>query len=263
MSIEHHEFSLIARAASLNVQTLGHGKPVLLLHSGAGPGSMMPLASALEARSHVILPTMPGFDDQPRQAGIVTIGDVATLYLSLLEQMRATDVTIIGNSVGGWIAAEMALRKSPRVSGIVLLDAIGLDPSPEGGAVLDPLKLGPAVGAYAFHDPQRFGTPPDEAAAERIRRNQQVLLTYAGEPFMNDPTLRRRLPKMPVPSLVIWGESDRIVTPAYGYQFAQLMPNARFKLVPQAGHFPQIEATAVVVESIAEFVGSVISMRQS
>ncbi|MBN8809413.1 MAG: alpha/beta hydrolase [Sphingomonas sp.] len=254
MSIDQRSYDLIADTVSLTVDRRGErGRQFLLLHSGAGPTSIMPLADALAARHSVIVPTMPGFDGSLRPGWVGTIGDVATVYLALLERMGATDVVIVGNSVGGWIAAEMALRGSSRISAIVLVDAAGLDPSPEAGAVVDPIKLGPAVGAYAFHDPERFGVPPDAAAADRIRRNQQVLQDYAGEPYMNDPTLRDRLPGMPVRSLVLWGESDRIVTPAYGRQFAERMPGARFMLIPEAGHFPQIEATAAVTAAIEAF----------
>lgn len=248
-----HTVKVVAGTTPLSVEARGEGKAFLLLHSGAGPASMAPLTSALAERHRVIVPTMPGFDDQMRPHWVKTIDDIASLYLALLEQMDASDVTIVGNSVGGWIAAEMALRGSPHVSAVVLIDSVGLDPTDDGGAVVDPLKLGPAVGAYAFHDPQRFATPPSEEAAARIRRNQEVLQSYAGDPYMNDPSLRGRLPGMPVRSLVLWGESDRIVTPAYGRQFADLMPDARFVPIPKAGHFPQIEATGAVVEAVEAF----------
>ena len=253
MSTERRTVQVIAGTTPLFTEIQGDGRTFLLLHSGAGPASIAPLASALAERSRVIVPTMPGFDDQPRPQWVKTIGDVATAYLALLEQIDASQVVVVGNSVGGWIAAEMGLRGSPRLSAIVLMDSVGLDPSPDGGAVVDPLALGDAVGAYAFHDPARFAAPPSDAAAARIKRNQAVLQSYAAEPYMNDPSLRGRLPEMPVRSLVLWGESDRIVTPAYGRQFAALMPGAAFVPIANAGHFPQIEATAAVVEAIEDF----------
>ena len=84
--------------------------------------------------------------------------------------------------------------------------------------------------------------------------NQAALRVYAGEPFMHDPGLRARLAGLALPTLVLWGESDRIVTPAYGRQFAEAVPGARFELVPEAGHFPQIERLDAVTAAIAGFL---------
>ena len=83
---------------------------------------------------------------------------------------------------------------------------------------------------------------------------QESVRSYAGAPFMQDPSLRQRLPHLALPTLVLWGESDRILTPAYGRQLAGLIPRAQFELVPQAGHFPQIEQLDRVVARIQGFV---------
>ena len=80
-------------------------------------------------------------------------------YLSLIELLDLNNVVVIGNSAGGWIAAELGLRASPRISAIVLMDAVGLNPTAASGDIANPLKLDPADrAAYSFHDPATFGT---------------------------------------------------------------------------------------------------------
>src|SRR5262249_49858674 len=127
-------------------------------------------------------------------------------------------------------------------------------PTQEAGGVVDPMTLSPQeLAAHAFHDPGRARPPADATAAATMAANQRALRVYAGEPFMHDPTLRLRLPDLKCPALVLWGMSDRIVTPIYGCQFAALIPGAAFEPVPAAGHFPQIEQLADVADRIRHF----------
>lgn len=246
---------LLAETLELSFSDNGAGRPYLLLHGGAGPQSMNGLGAALQKSNRSIVPIHPGFAGKPRPEWFTRISDLALAYLALLERLELQNVVIVGNSVGGWIAADMALRHSPRIAGIVLLNACGIDTGSPTKHIVDPMKLAPAErAALAFHDPARYAIVPTtpEALAE-MAANQSTLRIYAGEPFMHDPSLHARLSRMPVPSLVIWGESDGIVDIAYGQRFAAAMPNSRFNIVPQAGHFPQIEQLDKVVEWIEDF----------
>ncbi len=243
------QLSVLAETLSLTFTDAGAGRPYLLLHGGAGPGSMAGLAGALAKEGRSILPTHPGFDGQPRPEWFCGVRDLATAYLDLIERLDLEDVVLVGNSIGGWIAMEMGLRGSSRISGLVLLNAVGIEPNEETGEIADPAKLGPKVAAYAFYDPERFAivpTGPDAAAT--MARNRETLSVYAGGGLMYDPQLRGRLPQLITPTLVVWGESDRIVTPAYGRELAGLIPSAVFETVKGAGHFPQIEQLDTVVE---------------
>jgi pimeloyl-ACP methyl ester carboxylesterase len=244
-----------AETLELSFSDNGAGRPHLLLHGGAGPQSISGLAAALQKSYRSIVPIHPGFAGKPRPEWFGRISDLALVYLALLERLKLQDVVIVGNSVGGWIAAEMALRHSPRIAGVVLLNACGIDTGSPSRHIVDPMKLAPAErAALAFHDPARYAiAPTTPEALTQMAANQSTLRIYAGEPFMHDPSLHVRLSHMPVPARVIWGESDGIVDVAYGQRFAAAMPNSRFDIVSQAGHFPHIEQLVKVVELIEEF----------
>jgi len=111
----------------VTIDQQGEGRPVLLLHGGGGPPSMGPLPSALSEDFEVIAPVHPGFAGTPRPEWYDGIDDIALTYLQLLEQRHLRDVLVIGSSIGGWIASEMAVREHERISGRVLLNAVGIN----------------------------------------------------------------------------------------------------------------------------------------
>lgn len=230
----------------------GEGRTFLVLHGGAGPASVSGLADALSRNGRVIVPTHPGFNAQPRPQWFRRVDDLALAYLALLERLNAEQVVLVGNSLGGWIAAEMALRHSPRIAGLVLINAIGIDAGESERPIVNPLSVSPAERAeLAFHDPQRFGIMPATPEAQTmVAANQQALMVYAGDPYAHDPALRQRLASIATPTLVIWGESDRIVDVSYGRRYARSIPDARFEAVAAAGHFPHIEQLNTVLTLI-------------
>ncbi|PTL81071.1 alpha/beta fold hydrolase [Vitiosangium sp. GDMCC 1.1324] len=255
MGVQKQEVELFSETLRLAFTDEGEGRPFLLLHGGAGPASMSGLGGALAKHARAIIPTHPGFNGQPRPDRFARIDDLVLAYLSLLERLDLRNVVVVGNSVGGWIAAELALRKSPRIAGIVLLNAVGIDTGRADRSIVDPMKLAPAErSAVSFHNPARFAfAPSGPEAAAAMAHNQQTLRVYAGEPFMHEPTLRSRLAQLSVPALVAWGESDRIVDVDYGQLYAHSMPGARFERLREAGHFPQIEQLDEVVRLIGDF----------
>jgi pimeloyl-ACP methyl ester carboxylesterase len=238
----------------------GTGRAFLLLHGGAGPQSVTGFADLLAASdpAHVVTPTHPGFGGTPRPQGFSTIGDLAALYVSLLDELDLHDVTVVGNSIGGWIASEMALLASLRISALVLVDAVGIEV--EGHLVADFFSLTlDEVFQLSYHDPIAFRIDPSTmppAQQQAMAGNRASLAVYAGTGSMVDPTLRDRLGAVTVPTLVLWGDSDQIVDPDYGRAFAAAIPSARFELLTDTGHVPQIETPQQLLEPIWSFAES-------
>ncbi|GGQ64633.1 alpha/beta fold hydrolase [Streptomyces asoensis] len=232
------------------------GRPVLVLHGGGGPLTVAPLAAHLAAHAHTLLPTHPGWNGTPRPAGLTRVADLAAAYLRLLRDRDLSDVLVVGSSLGGWIAAELAAADTEgRISGVVLLDAVGIDV--EGEPVRDFIALDArGVAEYAYHDPERFYVDPATLPAERlaaIQANMATLRVFSGGPAMSDPGLRARLADITVPTLVLWGESDRICTPAYGKEYAASLGNGRFAVVAEAGHLPHLEQPARTLALVDAF----------
>ena len=145
----------------VTIAEYGSGQPFLLLHGGAGPASVTGFAELFAATRdvRVLVPTHPGFGGTPRPEALGSIPGLAALYNTLLDQLGLQDVTVIGNSIGGWITAEIALRKSPRVSGIVLIDAVGIEVP--GHPVADFFSLTmDQVFQLSFHNPEPFRIDP-------------------------------------------------------------------------------------------------------
>jgi pimeloyl-ACP methyl ester carboxylesterase len=238
----------------LSVEERGNGRPYLLLHGGAGPQSVAAFAQLLADKSNcrVITPTHPGFGGTLRPDELNSVTGLAGLYVRLLDDLGLEDVTVVGNSVGGWIAAEMALLGSPRISSIVLLDAVGIEV--EGHPVADVSGLSVSeIQALSFHRPSAFGIDPatiPDAQKAIMAANGAALAVYAGSPAMADPTLLGRLSGIALPTLVLWGESDQIVSPAYGEAYAAAIRGARFEVLPATGHMPQMETPNFVLQRI-------------
>jgi pimeloyl-ACP methyl ester carboxylesterase len=224
----------------VTLQDRDRTRPFLLLHGGGGVATMAGFADLLAERTHsrVLLPTHPGFGGTEKDAGLTGVTELARTYVALLEELDLTDVTVIGNSFGGWLAAEIALQESPRVSGAVIVDGIGIEV--DGHPPTDVSGLSPAeLRAHSFHDPRKAPVPPG-AGGTGPSPDVRALIGYTG-PAMADPTLADRLGDLDLPVHVVWGESDRIVDPEYGKAYAAAIPLSTFTLLPRTGHMPQVE----------------------
>jgi pimeloyl-ACP methyl ester carboxylesterase len=240
----------------VTVTQRGQGRPVLLLHGGAGPDSVAGFAGLLAERFpvQVLTPVHPGFGGTPRPAGLDSARKLGELYRNLLGQLGLTGVTVVGSSVGGWIAAETALGAADSVSRLVLLDAAGLDSADHPIADYFSMTLD-QVFDVSFAHPDRYRIDPATLTSEQqaiAAANRAALEIYGGR-SMADPGLAARLAGLTVPTLVVWGEADRMVTPAYGQEYAAAIPGATFRVLPDAGHLPQIEAPEALLSLLAEF----------
>jgi len=234
----------------------GDGHPYLLLHGGAGPQSVSGFADLLAAteQARVITPTHPGFGGTPRPEALRSVAGLAELYVCLLDAMDLVDVTVIGNSIGGWIASEIALLHSSRISSFILVDAMGINV--EGHPVVDFFSLSLAeVAQRSYFDPEKFRIDPSKlppAAQATMAGNRAALAVYGGS-AMADAGLLSRLRGITAPTLVIWGEADRIADTGYGRAYAEAIPGARFMILKGTGHVPQVETPEALVGPVGTF----------
>jgi pimeloyl-ACP methyl ester carboxylesterase len=234
-------------------------RPVLVLHGGGGPFTVAPIAAHFEPNSYVLVPTHPGWDGTPRPDDLADVPALAALYLRLLADRDLRGVLVVGSSLGGWVAAEMAASDAEhRIGALVIIDGAGID-VPEH-PVVNFFGLSPRqIAEHAWHNPDRGYIDPSTLPPERVaaqRANMQTMAVYTAAHGMHDPTLRARLGFVRIPALVLWGESDRVFTPQYGQVYAAEFPNGRFETIPEAGHLPQLEQPAATFAAIDAWDGA-------
>ncbi|KOU19040.1 alpha/beta hydrolase [Streptomyces sp. WM6372] len=262
MTATNHTLSLPCGAVDLTVDVAdgerdGRSRPFLLLHGGGGPQTVAPFAGLLAEQrpARVFTPLHPGFGGTVRPEWLADVPTLARVYAQLLDELGLTDVTVVGNSIGGWIAAELALLGSDRISSVILVNAVGIDVP--GHPVADAFSLTPAeLSRLAFHDPAKFAVDVaalPEAARTAMAAHRAALEVYSGPHAMADPTLRERLAEVAHPTLVAWGESDQVVDGAYGRAYAAAIPRARFTLLHGTGHMPQIETPEQLLPVVWDF----------
>ena len=265
MSIER----LKAGPHDLEVLRRGSGRPILLVH-GVNPVSpKAPFVDRLAEHGAIIAPSHPGFGNSPRPEDFDTLYDIVHLYREILDGLPAPAV-MIGFSFGGWIAAEVAAGGHPKLDRLVLVDPVGIKlGGREERDVVHFFNTNPTeLDRRSWHDPVArpagiyglgWQATIDETLSDKemvlLARNWDALALYAWRPHMYNPQLKHWLRRITVPTLVLWGESDRIVTPDYGRAYSALIPGARFAAIAEAGHHPELEQPRAFVDHVARFLG--------
>jgi pimeloyl-ACP methyl ester carboxylesterase len=236
----------------------GSGRPLLFLHPGIGISTTAPVLDRLAERTRLIAPSHPGFGGSEQPAWFTTIDDLAYFYLDLIDALELEHIIVAGVSLGGWIAAEMAVKSCERISHLVLANPVGIKISGrESRDIADIFALteeqlaelayfDPAAGNYDYK-----ATP--EAEVRAVARNREATARYGWSPYMHDPKLKQRLHRIRVPTLMLWGTADRIVSQAYGQAYCAAIPGARFQAIERAGHFPHLEQPDEFARRILEF----------
>lgn len=207
----------------------GSGAPILLLHGGGGPESVQTIRDAFKDSYRVLQPTHPGWAGTSRPDWFVGVSRLAEMYLDLIDDLDLHDLRVVGSSMGGWLAAEIALRdRGHRISHLVLMDASGL---PD-------------------HAPTFPDFPPGSEWAERMSTMVDLLTAYG----LTDPALPARLPRITADTLVIWGADDQIISPRAGSQFAELIPGATLTVIPEGGHVPAFDHPERTLPHILTFL---------
>ncbi len=244
----------------LELTRVGRGRPLLLLHGEDALECEAPFLELLTVDREVIIPSPPGFGRSERPDWVSSPDDIAYIYLELIDRLGLGGIDVLGCSLGGWIALEMATKDPGVFSRMTLAAPCGARfGSPTEREIADIWMLPPAeVTGRKWFDPakgQRDYKAMPEEALTIIARNNESFARFCWEPYMHNPKLKHRLARVTTPTLFIWGENDGIVTPAYGRAFADHIPGATLALVTQAGHYPHIEQPDAFMRHLRGFLG--------
>lgn len=248
---------------TLELRVGGDGSPLLILPGVDDSFELLPFHEGLTKHFRVLLPSLPGFGQPKLPQWMDSVDDLAYFILDVVEKLNLGPVNLLGVGFGGWVAAEMAVRCQDHLRRLVLVDALGIKVSdPWVRDIADIFVLThEELAKLAWHDPAAAkeikvpGTPglSQDDLLESLRRRQTFHM-LGWRPFMHNPKLLRRLGRIRVPTLVVWGESDRVVSSDYGRAYHQAIPGSQFRAIPRAGHYPYRERPEEFVRAVTEFL---------
>ena len=237
----------------------GEGPPILFLHGAGGFAPEHPYVAPLSARHRLIAPSHPGFGTSSLPDWIDAADDIAYIHLELLDRLGLDQVDVIGCSIGGWIAAELATKAPRMVRRLVLVGPVGAKTGPVDRLDVPDIFALPqsTLEKLLFHDPDRMRVDPARLTDEQLAimvRNRETLALLAWEPYMHNPKLPHRLHRVTAPTLFLRGASDGLVSAAYLAAYARLLPNARIDTIAAAGHAPHVEQPEAFARTVLAFL---------
>ena len=236
----------------------GKGPPVLVLHRDIGMPATSLFQNELAKSSDVIVPNHPGWEGSRRAEWMRSVRDLAVMYRGLLAELKIQNAVLVGLGFGGWIAAEMATMAPADVAKLVLVAPMGIKPSQ--GDILDQ-----AIVSYidyartGFHDQKAFdgiyGAEPSTDQLEAWDIAREMCFRIAWKPYMYSQTLPHLLASMRAPTLVVWGDDDKVVPMSAGKRYAEALPNAKLEIVKGCGHAVDMEQPEVLAKLVNTFIG--------
>ncbi|MFI5004874.1 MAG: alpha/beta fold hydrolase [Solirubrobacterales bacterium] len=273
-----HQRWITINGSPVNVIELGEGPALLFVHglTGSWPNWLEQLP-VLAASHRVIAVDLPGFGRSPMPVEPISISGYARTLEALLDALDLSAAAVVGNSMGGFTAAELAINFPQRVERLVLVSPAGLSTykDPRGTRALPRLRraervIAACTGWVAAHSDtvaQRPGLRnatlgfvaahpsrlPAALAAEQIRGSGKPGFIQALQANL-EYDFRHRLPEIACPTLIVWGDHDRVITPRDAELFAELIPGSRKVVFEDTGHIAMLERPAEFNALLAEFL---------
>lgn len=255
----HRSDHLEVRGVRTFLHRGGRGQPVLVLHPEFAAGMWAPYHDALAAHFSVFAPDHLGFGGSDRPDWLDTIDDLVLHYADLLDLLKIEHVSIVGTSLGGWIAAAFAIAHPERVDRLVLAAPAGIKVAGVDRYDYFANSFEKTL-QHLFHDPKRAAQIlPSEYGAEGIVRTYHELTTLARltwNPYLYDAKLQQRLGRVRAPTLVVWGENDSVLPPAHGAAYVELLPQATLKTLPKCGHLVPFERADAFAQLAIDFLAA-------
>ena len=259
--MQPHEETISVGGIDVHAWVGGQGAPLLVLHGAGGNRGWTRAIATIAERYTVWAPTHPGFGASGDAEWMEGIDDLARFYLWFIDTARFGRPHLLGHSIGGWTAAEMAAMSPGAIDRLVLVAPVGL--KPEVGEILDIFYYTPPqLRELTVHDPKTipewdelFGKPPTPAEQESALRNREMTARLTWKPYMHNLRLPHFLPRVSNPTLIVWGREDRIVPVVCGEQYRRALPHATLAVLERCGHLPPIEQPDVFARLVIEFLG--------
>lgn len=253
------ETTITVRGESIRLFEAGSGAAVVYLHGIDGPLED-PFVHALAATHRVLMPELPGFSRSTIPAWMMSTGDAAFFGLDLIEALKLHKVHLVGHSIGGWIAAEMAIRSTQRLASLTLLAPAGVCPA--DAPAEDVFLLGGEKGIRAqFHDPALAEAEIAARASQQIDielQNRTGLARLAWTPRMASVQLPVWLHRIDVPTLLVWGDADRIVPVSCAQTFRREIPACELVVLSGCGHAIGFERGAQAAQRVVNFMSGAV-----
>jgi pimeloyl-ACP methyl ester carboxylesterase len=258
MTLQDSAAAITVNGIKVEAIEKGRGRPLLFLHPGIGLDRNAPVIDKLAEHARVIAPSHPGFGNSEQPKSFTTIDDLAYFYLDLIDQLDLKDTVVVGVSLGAWIAAEIAIKSTARLSHLVLANAVGIKVGARDTRdIVDIFAITePELNKLAYFDPklaERDYKAMAEADVRIVARNREASARYGWSPYMHDPKLKSRLHRIRIPTLFLWGAADHILTEDYGRAYCAAIPGARFETIARAGHYPHIEQPDAFARAVSAF----------
>ena len=252
------------RGRRTQVLRRGEGPAVLYLHSATGETWWTDLDEALASSGfEVVHPAHPGYESSEGLAEIDDIHDLAFHTLDLLDALGLERAHIVGSSVGGWLAAELAVYAPERVTRLVLADPAGLAPPAADMWALRPPQLADLLFADQEHWMAQLmraidletSIPPAEILVPLLQ-SMEAAARIGWNPHLYDPKLAGRLHRVRAPTLVVWGEQDGFIPPDTAERWGELVRGSRIETIPGCGHLPVLERPGELATKVLAFLGT-------
>ena len=247
---------------TIKLHRAGHGPTVLFLHGAGGVPQWLPFFDALAERYELLVPEHPGFGGSDDPPWIHSMADLAMFYLDLVEEAGLDRIHLIGNSLGGWLAAEILIRDRSRFRSLVQLAPAGI--RVKGVPCGDNFIWGPEEAVRNLYHDQAFtdrvlAITPSEAQMDVMLKNRFTVAKLGWQPRWFNPDLEKWLHRIKLPALIVWGDDDKIMPPANAALWRERLPDARLVMVKECGHLPHAEQAPLVAHHVCEFLEAVAS----
>jgi pimeloyl-ACP methyl ester carboxylesterase len=259
MAMPHAEELITINGATIRLLRGGRAEapPLVFLHGAGGHTGWMGFLDALAHDFAVFAPEHPGFGRSDDPPWLDEVGDLAYFYLDFLATLGLDRAHLIGTSLGGWIAAELAVRNQTPLASLTLVGAVGI--TADGRPIDDIFRLPVEENLRRFYaDQERAARRLGDMAnvdAGIVAKNRATVARLAYRPRFHNPGLDKWLHRITVPTLLIWGDKDGLVPPAFGEAYHAAIPGSRLVVLKNAGHAPFDEQKDAFLAAFRDFVG--------